>query len=224
MLRSVVTAVLALAVGANAHFTLDYPQPVGALIEDDEGTNPCGGHSVDLGSINTIDFHVGGDAIAATSTHPTTNWLFRITTDATASGNWSQIYGIVQQTGAGQFCAKDVTIPPQFVGQKAILGVVANGPDGTLFECSAIHLVNGTADAPSACVNGTKVTASYTDDKDLSSLVGSGSGNGGNSASPSPTTTPNAAPSLHTATTGGFGVLLTTGAMVLAGFALMVLI
>ena len=40
-------------------------------------------------------------------------------------------------------------------------------------------------------------------------------------SSPSDTSTPNAAPSLHTFATEGMGALLTTGAMVLAGFAFM---
>ncbi|KAI1828283.1 hypothetical protein F4861DRAFT_174869 [Xylaria intraflava] len=219
MMKSTIAVLLGLTAGINAHFTLNTPGPVGPLKEDDESNGPCGGYSPNLDNINTADFHVGGDAISATTTHPTTNWLYRMTTDATASGNWTQIYGIVQQTGAGQFCAKDVTIPPQFVGQKAFIGVAADGPDGTLFQCSAVLFVNGTNDAPSSCTNDTKITVTYGADTDLSNLVGNGSNV---NTSPSPTNTPNAAPSLHTVAAGSFGALLTTGAMVLAGFALMV--
>ncbi|KAI1434380.1 hypothetical protein GGR50DRAFT_704306 [Xylaria sp. CBS 124048] len=223
MLQSLVAIVSLLAAATHAHFTVQLPNPVGPLKEDDEGQSPCGGYTADLTTMATTDFHVGGDAIGSTSTHPTTNWLYRITTDPTASGNWTQIYnGIVQQTGAGEFCAKDVTIPPEFVGQKAILNIVGNGPDGLLFQCAAVNFVNGTASStPSNCVNASKITATYGDDTALASLVGSASSNPSSTASSSPTNTPNAAPSLHNVAMGGLGTLLTTGAMVLAGVALM---
>jgi hypothetical protein len=53
---------------------------------------------------------------------------------------------------------------------------------------------------------------------------GSNGNSSGNtpSSTPSPTNTPNAAPSLHAFATEGFGAFLTTGAMVLAGFAFMI--
>ncbi|KAJ3568584.1 hypothetical protein NPX13_g6373 [Xylaria arbuscula] len=233
MLQSVVTAALLLAAAAHAHFTVQYPATVGEFKDDDEDQSPCGGYSPDISSIDTIDFHVGGDAVATKSTHPQTTWLYRITSDALSSNNWTQIYGIVQQSGPGDFCVDAVTLPAEYVGQKAILSIVGSGIDGTLYQCSALRFVNGTADKPSACVNGSSISASYVSDDTLSSMVSSSTVGGDDSddssnepastttSSPSDTSTPNAAPSLHTFSTSGMGALLTTSAMVLAGFAFM---
>ncbi|KAI3336287.1 hypothetical protein HD806DRAFT_717 [Xylariaceae sp. AK1471] len=232
MVRSIFTAALLLAASVNAHFTVQYPDTVGPFDDDGEDKGPCGGYQIDLANAKTVDFHVGGDAVATRSTHPQTNWLYRITTDATASGNWTQVYGIVQQNGIGDYCTKDLTIPPEYVGQKAVLSIVGSGTDGVLFQCSAVNFVNGTADTPQACVNGTSVTSSFTTDQTLSGMVsnstvdnGDGDDNSGDStpsSTPSPTNTPNAAPSLHAFTTEGFGAIFTIGAMVLAGFAFMI--
>jgi hypothetical protein len=136
MVRSVVTAALLLAASVNAHFTVQYPDTVGSLKEDDEDKGPCGGYTIDLANTKAFDFHIGGDAVATKSTHPQTTWLYRITTDATASGNWTQVYGIVQQNGPGDYCTKDLTIPPEYVGQKAILSIVGAGADGVLYQVS----------------------------------------------------------------------------------------
>ncbi|KAI0481781.1 hypothetical protein F4859DRAFT_434944 [Xylaria cf. heliscus] len=234
MLRSVLASALLFGASANAHFTVQYPATVGAFNDDAEDQSPCGGYSPNITDIETVDFHVGGDAVATKSTHPQTNWLYRITFDDLAKNNWTQVYGIVQQSGPGDYCTKDITVPSDYVGQKAILSIVGSGVDGVLYQCAAVHFVNGTADTPSACVNGSSITASYTSDNTLSSLVssstvGDGSSDSGSStpsssasASSSPSTTPNAAPSLQAFSVGSFGSLLTTGAMVLAGFAFMI--
>ncbi|KAI1312065.1 hypothetical protein F5Y03DRAFT_341244, partial [Xylaria venustula] len=235
MLRSIATTALLLAAGAHAHFTVQYPDTVGAFNDDKEGDAPCGGYSPDISTINTTDFHVGGDAIATKSTHPQTNWLYRITTDDISKNNWTQIYGIVQQSGPGEFCVDAVTLPEEYVGKTAILSIVGSGLDGVLYQCSALKFVNGTVDTPSACTNGSGITAAYESDASLSSMVssstvGDGSGSGNSSSetpassttsSPSETSTPNAAPSLHSFAAGSFGAVLTTGVMVLVGFALM---
>ncbi|KAI0455447.1 hypothetical protein F5B21DRAFT_523487 [Xylaria acuta] len=227
MLRSVLATALLVAARANAHFTVQYPTTVGEFKDDDEGQNPCGGYSPDISNVQTVDFHVGGDAVATKSTHPQTNWLYRITVDDIAKNNWTQVYGIVQQSGPGDYCTKDITIPSEYVGLKAILSIVGSGIDGVLYQCSAVHFVNGTVDTPSACVNSSAITVSYTTDDTLSSLVSSSTvgddddSGSDSSASPSPsasessspTETPNAAPSLQAFTAGGFGALLTTGAM-----------
>ncbi|TRX88435.1 hypothetical protein FHL15_010691 [Xylaria flabelliformis] len=231
MIRSVLATALLLVARANAHFTVQYPNTVGEFKDDDEGKDPCGGYSPNITDIQTVDFHVGGDAVATKSTHPQTNWLYRITFDDLAKNNWTQVYGIVQQSGPGDYCTKDITVPSEYVGKKAILSIVGSGLDGVLYQCSAVHFVNGTADTPSACVNGSSITASYTSDDKLSSLVssstvGDDNSDSGSSGTPSPSTsgsstpsaTHNAAPSLQTLSTEGFGALLITGAMLLVGF------
>lgn len=136
MLRSVVTATLLLAASANAHFTVQYPAAVGPFKDDDEDKGPCGGYSPSLADVKTVDFHVGGDAIATMSTHPQTTWLYRITTDDITKNNWTQVYDLVQQNGPGNYCSKTVTIPSEYIGKKAILSIVGSGLDGLLYQVS----------------------------------------------------------------------------------------
>lgn len=136
MLRSVLATALLVAARANAHFTVQYPTTVGAFKDDDEDKDPCGGYSPDIATIETVDFHVGGDAVATKSTHPQTNWLYRITFDDLAKNNWTQVYGIVQQSGPGDYCTKDITVPADYVGKKAILSIVGSGIDGVLYQVS----------------------------------------------------------------------------------------
>lgn len=136
MLRSVITAALLLVASANAHFTVQYPTTVGTFDEDTEDKDPCGGYSPDINTIDTIDFHVGGDAIATMSTHPQTTWLYRITTEAIANNNWTQVYDIILQSGPGNYCTKSLTLPSEYVGKKAILSIVGSGADGVLYQVS----------------------------------------------------------------------------------------
>lgn len=124
---------------AAAHFNLLTPSPIGPFSDDDEGTSPCGGLTVDVSKDNATDFHVNGEAIALDLGHPTANWLFRVTLDQTASTNWSQIYPIFTQTGLGDYCQPAVAAPSSLVGQKGILGVVADGPDGLLYQVSPLR-------------------------------------------------------------------------------------
>ncbi|KAI0201347.1 hypothetical protein F4808DRAFT_459837 [Astrocystis sublimbata] len=230
MLYSVFATALLVAARANAHFTVQYPDTVGPFKDDDEDKEPCGGYSPKLSDAKFVDFHVEGDAVATKSTHPQTNWLYRVTFDEVAKNNWTQIYGIVQQSGPGDFCPKAITVPEDWAGKKAILSIVGSGIDGVLYQCSAIQFINGTHDTPKACVNASAITASYTTDKTLtplfsSSTVGDSSDDSGDSPSPSgsdaPEPTDNAASSLQPFT-GSFGGLMAAGAMVMAGFAFMI--
>lgn len=138
-LTSVLAATLALTCSVvRGHFELTYPSPVGELNEDDESTGPCGGYTPDLETIETTDFHVGGDSIAVSTSHPQAYWLYRFTFDnnATASPaeNWTQTYPIVLQEGINSFCQPDVTIPEKYIGRKAVLGVVGKASDGMLYQ------------------------------------------------------------------------------------------
>jgi hypothetical protein len=134
---SIASAALLLS-GAQAHFLLNSPPPLGPFIDDDEGNAPCGGYTPDFTAQTISNFSVGGDSIATQSTHPQTHFLYRITTDQTAAGNWSQIYPIFQQSGLGSFCASQVTVPESYVGQSGVLSVVADGPDGLLYQVCTI--------------------------------------------------------------------------------------
>lgn len=75
-----VTSLLAIVAASqlvHSHFLLDYPATVG-FDDDKEGTIPCGSFTPDF-TKNVTAFHVGGDTIALTTIHATTQWLFRAT-------------------------------------------------------------------------------------------------------------------------------------------------
>jgi hypothetical protein len=147
------------------------------------------------------DFHVDGNAIAVTSIHPQATWLFRATLDLTAASNWTSLLPAIQQTGLGAYCEPGVTVPSSWAGQKGVIGVVQDAPDGILFQvrfcfsssfasltmnpvqCSAVNFVAGSQAPPDICMNVTGLSATYTADPALSTLpatstpTASGSGN-----------------------------------------------
>ncbi|GAO19983.1 hypothetical protein UVI_02063340 [Ustilaginoidea virens] len=115
-----------------AHFLLKYPESIG-FDDDKEDTAPCGGFTPDF-SKKLVDFHIGGDAIAVTLTHPQGNWLFRVTDDQKAESGWQQIFPIVQQSGIGDFCEPQVTVPSKYAGKKGVLSIVSSATDGLLYQ------------------------------------------------------------------------------------------
>ncbi|KAF5640560.1 gpi anchored protein [Fusarium sp. NRRL 52700] len=153
-----------------AHFELKYPESIG-FKDDNEGESPCGGFTPDLSKDKLVDFHVGGEAIAVLSTHQQGNWLFRVTLNEKADGDWEQVFPIVQQSGLGAFCEPQVTVPESYAGKKGWVNVVNNAVDGLLYQCIAANFVKGKADPPSDCKNATSVKASFVDDSKLSALV-----------------------------------------------------
>ncbi|KAJ5052362.1 uncharacterized protein L3040_002113 [Drepanopeziza brunnea f. sp. 'multigermtubi'] len=163
----------------SAHFLLDYPTSVG-FDDEMESVIPCGGFSVDFSSAEVTKFYVSGDSIALRSTHPTTTWLFRATIGAPiAAGNWTILSASIEQKNIGEFCKSDIMVPESFAGNYGTIGVVANSPDGVLYQCAAVSFVAGSAPAvPSSCKNGTGVTATYNADTSLSSLPPSTAGTG----------------------------------------------
>lgn len=120
----------------SAHFLLNFPKSIG-FDDSNEGNAPCGGFTPDL-SKDLVDFHVGGDAISVKLTHPQGNWLFRVTTDEKAESGWEQIFPIVQQSGLGDFCQPQVTVPSKYAGKKGVLSVVSSATDGLLYQVSEL--------------------------------------------------------------------------------------
>jgi hypothetical protein len=120
---------------STAHFLLNYPPTIGF---DDalEGNAPCGSFTPDFSTDTVTDYHVAGDSLAMTSIHPQATWLFRATLDITASGNWTSLRPAVLQTGLGDYCEQDITIPATWAGFKGIIGVVQDAPDGILYQVS----------------------------------------------------------------------------------------
>lgn len=117
---------------ASAHFQVVYPTAL-KTNEDNEATGPCGGATIDL-TKDLVDFHVDGEAIALKLTHPQGTWLFRVTTDPAAKDNWVEIAPLVQQSGLGNYCNKQVKVPSSYVGKKGIVSVVSKAVDGMLYQ------------------------------------------------------------------------------------------
>ncbi|KAI8721303.1 hypothetical protein NCS52_00577500 [Fusarium sp. LHS14.1] len=212
-----------------AHFELKYPDSIG-FKDDDEDKAPCGGFTADLSKAETVDFHVGGEAIAVRSTHQQGNWLFRVTTDEKADGDWEQLFPIVQQSGLGDFCQPQVTVPEKYVGKKGWVNVVSSAVDGLLYQCIAANFVKGKAEPPSECRNASSVKAYFTDDKALEALVGDSSNSSSETGTASSSATSSAASSTESAdaaaalqafSASGAG-FITLLAMAFAGGALMV--
>jgi hypothetical protein len=132
--KAVAAAAVFFLSAANAHFNLITPPTIG-FDDDKEGTAPCGSFTPDFTNKSALfDFHVGGEPVAMKLGHPQVNWLFRGTLDETANGNWTQLFPIVQQSGLGLFCETAVPAPEAWVGKQGVVGVVANGPDGILYQ------------------------------------------------------------------------------------------
>ncbi|PKS10135.1 hypothetical protein jhhlp_001885 [Lomentospora prolificans] len=171
-----------LASSATAHFTIDYPPFAKPSDESKLASGPCGGADLNFQDGTVTDFHVSGDAIATTGTHPQANWLFRATTDITGASNWTKVWPIVEQSGLGKLCQPSITVPEEWVGKQGLIGVVAHAEDGVLYGCSQVTFVKGTGEQPSTCKNTTS-NFSFTSDSDLEALVDgdSSSGSGSNS-------------------------------------------
>ncbi|KAK0622422.1 hypothetical protein B0T14DRAFT_399971, partial [Immersiella caudata] len=207
------TAALLFLSSASAHFVLVEPPSLegGSVNEDKQGTAPCGGTLPDLSKRAATDFYVDGDNIALRLGHPQAKWLIRGTLEDQASGNWTQLFPIVLQSGLGNFCEPIVTAPSSWVNKTGVIGIVSSAPDGTLYQCAVVNFVAGSAPSRSEnCVNGSAVTGDFTSDATLSGLVGN---------PPTTTNTPAPKPGGSTASTVGGGLpigsLLITGAMAL---------
>lgn len=134
--KAVASAAVLFLSAASAHFNLITPPSIG-FVETNEGTSPCGGFTPDFSNKSAIsDFHVGGEPIAMKLGHPQANWLFRGTLDETASGNWTQLFPIIMQSGLGLFCESAVPAPESWVGKQGVIGVVADAVDGLLYQVS----------------------------------------------------------------------------------------
>lgn len=223
---SLAAVAMLLVSGAHAHFQVQHPDVIQPFVDDSEPDAPCGGYTPDPAKLNATDFHVDGDWLSTRQTHPYSNWLYRITTDLTAAGNWTEIYPIFRQTGQGEFCIPKVTVPQNFTGQTAILGFVSDAPDGLLYQvsyksplysplsmlttisqCAAVRFVEGSVEAPAECKNASGVTADYISDSNLSPLVNN----------PSEEKATSFGVSARSDTFRGLGAMFTVGVMVMVG-------
>lgn len=114
----------------SAHFTLNYPTTLG-FDQNKEDESPCGGATISFA--NTTAFYVSGDAIAVTTLHPQSNFLYRATNDESGKGNWS-VLALIQEYGLGAFCEPALSVPAAWAGQLGLLQIVQNAEDGVHYQ------------------------------------------------------------------------------------------
>ncbi|KAH8650809.1 hypothetical protein BGZ60DRAFT_350022, partial [Tricladium varicosporioides] len=153
-------ALLAFAASSSAHFVLQIPTSLGF---DDalETTGPCGSFTPTDRSTGVTSWPVEGSSIGVLTTHTQVTWNFKaaLLSDPT---NFVSLVHDVSQKGVGSVCFPSIPGNPSWVGQDAILQVIQNGVDGTLFQCAAIKFAaGGPASVPSSCTNSTGVSAFY---------------------------------------------------------------
>ncbi|KAI1092438.1 hypothetical protein F5B19DRAFT_502315 [Rostrohypoxylon terebratum] len=222
------SAMLLLASGIQAHFTVQHPPAIGPFNDDLEPMRQCGGYYPDINNVTITDFHVDGDAISTSLTHMSSTWLYRATTDPSANESWSLIWPTFVQSGSGLYCQPHVTVPHDFIGKKGYIGMVSHAKDGYLFQCAGVNFVAGTGTKPENCRNETGVTATYIDDITLSSDPSNPGVGFTPTPMPTPTPTPdaqhehNAAVSTRSQSFQVVGGLLTFGAMMSLGATLLI--
>ncbi|KAF3918521.1 hypothetical protein ABW21_db0207371 [Orbilia brochopaga] len=182
---------LALPLTVQAHFVLRYPTPFGPSAANEE-TGPCGGYTFSE-STPVTNFHVDGDSIAYSSSHPDVKVLYRVVQGSNPAASnlaWDQVFPIIEQFGSGDFCEPVVTVPSSYVGKQGILQVVQNAVDGMLYACAYLKFVPGKGTPPSTCTNDTGVDAEISSDASLAALMnGSGASPSGNQSASAPSST-----------------------------------
>lgn len=139
MLATVLGPLLLLAGVAQSHFVLNYPISLG-FDDDTELSAPCGGFDVVFAD-NDTSVQVGGFAVGVRSTHLAAGFLFRATISQTAPYNWINLLTVVSETGLGEICLPALNAPSEFAGQKGLVQVIQDGPDGMLYQVSMIRTV-----------------------------------------------------------------------------------
>ncbi|KIX07360.1 uncharacterized protein Z518_02013 [Rhinocladiella mackenziei CBS 650.93] len=185
------------ALSSSAHFILQYPTSLG-FDDEAEGTSPCGGFDPTFNSTDDDSIPVGGFPVSMMSTHPASNWLFRVTLDHQAPFNWTNLLPVVDETGLGQFCLPNLKAPDSFAGQSGLVQVIQQGPDGILYQCAAVNFVTGVnTTVSSSCTNVTGLTATITDQQNFDTSTAP-------SASGSATSSTSASASAASASSSGF--------------------
>lgn len=117
---------------ALSHFTLDYPLSLG-YSNTNEGTSPCGGYTPSI-SKTSQEFHVGGHAIALTTKHNQSTFLFRATLDGTAKSGWANLLPLLNQSGLDAFCMGKVEAQAEWAAKKGIIQVIQSTEDGLFYQ------------------------------------------------------------------------------------------
>ena len=169
-LTSICATAVFLAASASAHFTLRTPESIG-FDDSKEDTGPCGGFAPDFGKNKVTDFHVGGEPIGTSQSHPSARWLYRATLDQSAAGGWTQLFPITLQNSLGFMCQPSVPAPEAWVGKRGVVGIVANGDDGLLYQCAAVNFVSGKGTVDGNTCRHSSSQIVFTSDPQLSALA-----------------------------------------------------
>ncbi|KAM3079661.1 hypothetical protein ACMFMG_006074 [Clarireedia jacksonii] len=167
-LNTLLGIVLLSARVALTHFILNYPPSLG-FNADNEATSPCGGFTPSLE--NTSDYAVAQNAMAFTTLHPQSTFIFRATLDGTAKGNWTNLLPVFEVYGLGSICETDIVVGSEWIGQKGLLQVVQHAEDGVHYQCAAVKFIEGSlGNIPSKCTNSSGTQLSYVGDDTLTNL------------------------------------------------------
>lgn len=134
MLSVVLLLLLSLPSWVTGHFTLNYPPSLG-FIDDKESEGPCGGFPVAFTG-NVTNVTVDSFPVSLRSSHPQTEFLFRVTLDKAEPFNWTNLLPVVDETGIGAFCLPNLKAPAGFAGKQGLVQVMAEAIDGFLYQVS----------------------------------------------------------------------------------------
>ncbi|KAF9017148.1 hypothetical protein BDZ89DRAFT_1022326 [Hymenopellis radicata] len=151
-----------------AHFTLDFPEPRGVFVSDNQ-VDFCGGYN--NAASNRSQFPLSGGFFTITSGHGDFTAAIFLSTDAnpTSFDNFSQIVPYFQLSGEGTFCIPLDLSATNATGlqnnENVTIQVQFDGGDGALYQCADLTLSNNFT-ITETCTNATS----------------SSSGNGSNAA------------------------------------------
>ncbi|KAI0318616.1 hypothetical protein OF83DRAFT_1241998 [Amylostereum chailletii] len=186
-------APFALFAAVQAHFTLNFPDPRGAFVEDDEPTF-CDGYA--HASSNRSSFPLSGGFVKITSEHPSWTLGVLLSTQSDpnsfeafrSNGNDQLARNYASGSGEGDFCI------PLDLSSAGISGVqnaanvtiqlVFNGGDGSLFQCADL-IISDSFTTNESCSNGTDSSSSSTASSTASGTSAAASSSASASASSS---------------------------------------
>lgn len=127
---------LSISAAVNAHYTLVYPNPIGTYSDVDMPIGPCDGY--DPTTVTTFqDYPWRGEALSLFTTHPSVIWNFNVALFSDVKNDQSAFIpmteNVQQNNGTGELCFGQVPGKKEWVGQKAIIQMIQNAPDGKLY-------------------------------------------------------------------------------------------